>query len=32
MPWLATAEGELDYNLLNNVESVNQHQPALFGM
>lgn len=32
MPWLVTAEGELDYNLLNNVESVNQNQPALFGM
>lgn len=32
MPWLATAAAKLDYNLLNNVETVNQNQPAPFGM
>lgn len=32
MPWQATAAAELDYNLLNNVESVNQNQPAPFGV
>lgn len=31
MPWLVTVEGELDYNLRNNAESVKQNQPAPFG-